>query len=84
MILAAIIAVLIAILLTLLRALLGPTVFDRILAVNMMGTSIVVFVALLGFLNERPQFLDVAVVYALVNFVATIAILKLVEYGRLG
>jgi len=81
---AAILAVLAAMLLTLIRALLGPTAFDRILSVNMMGTSIVVFVALLGFLVERPDFLDVALVYALVNFVATLAILKYVEYRRLG
>jgi multicomponent Na+:H+ antiporter subunit F len=77
-------AILVAILLFLVRALLGPTTYDRILAVNGLGTKAVVFVALLGFINGRPEFLDIALLYALINFVATVAILKYVEYRRLG
>ncbi|RMG08810.1 MAG: pH regulation protein F [Planctomycetota bacterium] len=70
-------------LLFLLRALLGPTVYDRILAMNGLGTKTVLFVALLGFFCGRPDFLDIAIVYALINFVTTAAILRLVQHARL-
>lgn len=84
MLLAAGAAVLVAILLFLIRALLGPTSYDRILAVNAIGTKTVILVALLGFINGRPDFLDIALLYALMNFILTVAILKYVEYRRLG
>jgi multicomponent Na+:H+ antiporter subunit F len=83
MYLAAGIAILVSILLLLARALMGPTIFDRILAVNAMGTKTVVFVALLGWISGRADFLDIAVLYALLNFVGTIAILKYIERRRL-
>ena len=76
-------AVLAGMALILARALKGPTVFDRVLAGNALGTKTVVLVALLGFVTERPDFLDIAMVYALINFIATIAILKFIEYRRL-
>ena len=82
--LAAMVGLLVSIFMTLVRALKGPTSYDRILSVNAMGTAIVVAVSLLGFLKGRPDFLDLAVVYALVNFVATIAILRFVELRSLG
>ena len=53
-------------------ALKGPTVYDRILAVNTFGTLSVILIALYGFLDGRPEFLDIAMVYALINFVATL------------
>lgn len=81
---AASIAILVAIALYLVRALMGPTAFDRILAMNAMGTKAVILVALLGFVFERPKFLDIALVYAMINFLATMAILKFVEFRRLG
>jgi len=84
MFVAAGIAILVAIFLFLLRALLGPTTYDRILAVNAIGTKTVILVSLMGFIGGRPDFLDIALLYALMNFVATIAILKFVEYKRLG
>lgn len=77
-------AILISIFLVLLRAFRGPTTYDRILATNAMGTKTVLFVALLGFITKRPEFLDIALLYAILNFVATIAILKLVKYRRLS
>ena len=83
MYLAAGIAILVSILLLLARALMGPTIFDRILAVNAMGTKTVVFVALLCWISGRADFLDIAVLYALLNFVTTIAILKYIERRRL-
>lgn len=75
---------LISVLMTLIRAVLGPTSFDRILSANAIGTTTVVIVAVMGFLKGRPDFLDLALVYALVNFVATIAILRFVEKRSLG
>lgn len=77
-------AVLAAMGMTLIRALRGPTVYDRVLAVNSFGTLTVAVLALHGFLTERPEFLDIAMVYALINFVGTVAVLKFFEYGDLG
>ena len=78
------IVILVAMLLALVRALLGPTLYDRILAVNTFGTITVLFIGIFGFLTERPEFLDIALVYALINFIVTIAVLKFFEYGDLG
>jgi multicomponent Na+:H+ antiporter subunit F len=73
-----------SILLVLVRAFVGPTAYDRILAMNTMGTKTVIFVCLLGFITRRPEFLDIALLYAILNFIATIAILKFVRHRRLG
>nr|WP_320049517.1 monovalent cation/H+ antiporter complex subunit F [uncultured Desulfuromonas sp.] len=73
------IAILIVMGLALIRAIVGPTAFDRLLAVNMFGTKTVLFIAVFGFLTERPDFLDIALVYALVNFLGTIAVLRFFE-----
>lgn len=80
----AMLAVLAAMGITLIRALRGPTVYDRVLAVNSFGTLTVVVLALHGFLTERPEFLDIAMLYALINFIGTVAVLKFFEYGDLG
>ena len=80
----AILAVLAAMAIALVRALRGPTVYDRVLAVNSFGTLTVVALALHGFLTERPEFLDHALLYALINFIGTVAVLKFFEYGDLG
>jgi multicomponent Na+:H+ antiporter subunit F len=64
------------------RALLGPTVYDRILAVNMFGTKTVLLIAVFAFLSDRHDILDVALVYALINFISVVAVLKLVEHGN--
>ena len=77
-------AILVAIALVLARAFAGPTVFDRILATNAMGTKAVIFLALLGFFSGRPEFIDTALVYAIINFISTVAILKFVQYKRIG
>ena len=76
--------VIIAMGIVLVRAVLGPTLYDRILAVNSFGTLTVLLIALHGFLTDRPAFLDIALVYALINFIATVAVLKFFEYGDLG
>ena len=77
-------ALLVTMALALIRAIKGPTVYDRILAANMFGTKTVLTIAVLGFLAGRPEFLDIALVYALINFVATIAVLKVFKFGDLG
>lgn len=78
----AIIAILITILLALVRALLGPTVYDRIAAMNMLGTKTLLLIAVFAFLTGRHDLLDIALVYALINFIGTVAVLKLVEQGN--
>jgi len=67
--------------LALIRAFGGPTLYDRILAVNTFGTKTVLLIAVIGFLNGRPEFLDLAIVYALINFISVIAILRFFEYA---
>ena len=76
--------ILVSMVLVLARALLGPTVYDRVMAVNIFGTKTVLLIAVLGFLTGRPEFLDLAIVYALINFIGTIAVLKFFEFGDLG
>ena len=81
---AASIALLVTLVFALLRAALGPTVFDRALAVNAIGTVAMLLLAVMGFLNGRPEFLDLAIVYGLLNVIGTIAVLKFFHYGDLG
>lgn len=69
--------------LALYRAAFGPTAFDRIVAVNMIGTKTVVVIVLIGYIYERPYFFDIALLYALLNFIAVIAITKYVERGKI-
>jgi multicomponent Na+:H+ antiporter subunit F len=73
---AASLGILVIMAMALARALLGPSVFDRILAINLFGTLTVVLIALLGFMIDRPEFLDISLVYALINFIGTIAVTK--------
>jgi len=84
MFIAATVAIIVAILIGLLRAVLGPTIYDRILASNKIGTLTVLLLAVHGFLAGRPEFLDIALVYALINFIGTIAILKYFRFKDLG
>lgn len=84
MFVAAAAALLVALALALVRAALGPTVFDRALAANTIGTLAVLLLAVIGFLTGRPEFLDLAIVYGLLNVIGTVAVLKYFEYGGLG
>lgn len=77
---AVVLAVLIIMALALVRAFSAQTVYDRILGVNMFGTKTVLFIAALGFFNGRPDFLDIAIVYALINFIGMVAVLRFFEY----
>ncbi len=81
MFVAAMLGVLVTMVLALVRALKGPTVYDRVLAVNMFGTKTVLLIAVIGFLTGRPDFLDLGLVYVLINFIGTIAILKFVQFS---
>lgn len=81
---AAAIAILVTMAMALIRAFMGPTLYDRVLAVNMFGTKTVLIIAVLGFLMGRPDFLDIALVYALINFIGVIALLKYFKYGNLS
>ena len=74
----------IAMVMVMIRAVLGPTIYDRVLALNSFGTKTVLLIAVLGFLMGRQEFLDLALVYALINFIGTVAVLKYFEVGDLG
>lgn len=81
---AAVVLLLATLALLLVRAVKGPTVFDRLLAGNTVGTVSVLLLATIGFLTGRPDFLDLALVYGLLNIVGTIAVLKFFRHGSLG
>ena len=69
-------ALLLTMALAMVRAMLGPTVYDRVLAVNMFGTKTVLLVSVIAFLFGRPDFLDLALAYALINFIGVLAVLE--------
>lgn len=73
--------ILIVMLLALVRALMGPTVYDRILAVNMFGTKTVLLIAVFGLVAGRFDYIDIALVYALINFISIVAVLRFFEYS---
>jgi len=70
------IATLVTMGLALVRAVLGPSVYDRVLAVNMIGTKTVLLLSVIAFLYGRPDFLDLALAYALINFISVLAVLE--------
>ena len=84
LLLGAVLAVLVAISLLMVRALAGPTVFDRLLAANVIGNGAILVVSLYGFLTKRPDFVDLALTYALLNYLGTFAVLKFFRAGSLG
>lgn len=82
MFVAASLAIFITMALALARALMGPTIYDRIAAINMFGTKTVLLIAVLAFLSGRMDVLDIALVYALINFIGVVAVMKLVVSGN--
>lgn len=84
MIVVAIIACGVSMLMAIIRAARGETAFDRLLAVNAVGTIIILGIALHGFVLGRPEFIDISILYAVINFIGTFAILKLFNTGTLG
>jgi len=84
MLAAAMLGIVVTMLMALVRATKGPTVFDRILAANLFGTKTVLLISVSGFYTGRPEWLDLAILYALMNFIGTIAVLKYARFGNLG
>ena len=80
----AMLGVLATMVLALVRAFLGPTVFDRVLAANMFGTKTVLLIAVSGFLAGRPEWLDLALLYALMNFIGMVALLRFSKFSNLA
>ncbi len=79
MYLAVSLAILVTMVLALVRALRGPTVYDRVLAVNMFGTKTALLLSVIAFLFGRPDFLDLALAYALINLVGVLAVLEFIQ-----
>ena len=77
-------SILISFVIVLIRLFLGPSLYDRVLALNAFGTLAVLMISVVGFLFGRPDFLDIALLYALLNFIGTIAILKFFRYKEIG
>jgi multicomponent Na+:H+ antiporter subunit F len=84
MFVAAVLAILVALALVVLRALKGPTLFDRVLAGNSVGTLAILLLAAVGFLTGRPEWLDIGITYGLLNLISTLAILKFIRHGDLA
>lgn len=84
MFIAAMIALLVALTITVGRAIAGPTVFDRVLAANSVGTLAILFLAVLGFMQGRPEWLDIGLTYGLLNLITTFAVLKFFRHGDLA
>ena len=78
------IALFVGMILVLVRLFAGPSLYDRVLAANAFGTYTAMFIGVLGFLAGRPEFLDIALLYALLNFIGTIAVLKYFRYRAIG
>jgi multicomponent Na+:H+ antiporter subunit F len=78
------IAILVSLALAIVRALKGPTVFDRVLAGNSVGTLAILLLATVGFLTGRPEWLDIAITYGLLNLIGTLAVLKFFRHGDLA
>ena len=81
---AAALAVIAALVLVVVRVLKGPTLFDRVLAGNSVGSLAIIFLAVLGFVNGRPEWLDIAITYGVLNLIGTLAILKFFRHGDLA
>jgi multicomponent Na+:H+ antiporter subunit F len=77
-------AILVALALVIARAIRGPTVFDRVLAGNTVGTLAIMLLAVIGFMTGRPEFLDIGLTYGLLNLISTLAVLKFFRHGDLA
>lgn len=78
------VAILVALGLAVVRALAGPTVFDRLVAANKIGNGAILLLAVFGFMTGRPHFLDIGILYALLNIIALLAVLKFFRYGSIA
>jgi multicomponent Na+:H+ antiporter subunit F len=78
------VAVIAALVLVVVRVVRGPTLFDRVLAGNSVGTLAILLLSVLGFLNGRPEWLDLGITYGVLNLISTLAILKFFRHGDLA
>lgn len=74
-------SILVTMTLALVRAMLGPTVFDRVLAINMFGTKTVLLICVVCFLIGRTDFIDLALLYSLMNFIGMVSLMRYARYG---
>jgi multicomponent Na+:H+ antiporter subunit F len=81
---AAAVAILVSLALAIGRAIKGPSLFDRVLAGNSVGTLAIMLLAVVGFLTGRPEFLDIGLTYGLLNLIGTLAVLKFFRHGDLA
>ena len=84
---AVLIGIIILILLTfvgLYRAIVGPTPEERIVAINMISTKVTIIIVMIALITSQAFYVDVAIVYALLGFVTTIGLVKLLMKGKLG
>ncbi len=65
------------------RAYVGPTSADRVVGINMMATKVTILIILISFITEQTAFIDVALVYAMTGFIATICVSKYIEKRNL-
>lgn len=79
---AVVVAIVVTMSLALVRAAWGPTVFDRVLALNMFGTKTVLLISVFGFVIKRTDLLDVALLYSLMNFIGIVAVLRFSKFGH--
>ena len=84
MFVAAAAAIVVALVLVIVRAIKGPTLFDRVLAGNSVGSLAIMLLAVFGFMTGRPEFLDVGLTYGLLNLIGTLAVLKFFRHGDLA
>lgn len=69
--------------LSLYRAVLGPGVFNQVAAVNVIGTKVIVLLVAVGYIFDRPMFVDISLLYAILNFIATLVMSKYLERGEI-
>lgn len=65
------------------RAYVGPTAADRVVSINVITTKVTVLIALISIITEQNAFIDVALIYSMMGFIATIAVSKFIEKGKL-
>jgi multicomponent Na+:H+ antiporter subunit F len=63
--------------LCLIRAVIGPRIADRLIAVNMMGTMVMVIIALLAVMKEQGYLLDICLIYAMISFLAVVVLTRI-------
>ncbi|HOB06505.1 MAG TPA: monovalent cation/H+ antiporter complex subunit F [Methanoculleus sp.] len=78
---ASVVVLILTIFLCLYRVVIGPGVENRLVAVNTIGTTTIIILVLIGLIYGRPIFLDIAIVYAMINFIATLAVARYLKEG---